>query len=99
MNIDLCSGLGSWGDDTVRIDIDPKTRPDIIADVRHLPLRAGLKPKLVFEAFDWKRFNECVDYLNQFGYGFDSLDSRFGEAVVADGQVSHEWQNVVAVPL
>lgn len=41
MNFDLCSGNGSWGDDFVRIDIDPKVKPDIIADIRFLPIRRG----------------------------------------------------------
>ncbi len=48
MIIDLCSGNGRWpDDDVVRIDMDRKTRPTILADIRYLPLRPGLKPKLV----------------------------------------------------
>ena len=46
MNIYLCSGLGGKqaSEDTVTIDVDPRTKPDIVADVRHLPLRADLRP-------------------------------------------------------
>jgi len=47
MIIDLCSGAGKWTEDTVSIDINPKVRPTIVADVRHLPLRKGIKPKRV----------------------------------------------------
>lgn len=47
MIIDLCSGIGTWGDDSVRIDIDASVRPTIQADVRYLPLRPGLKVKMV----------------------------------------------------
>jgi len=43
LNFDLCSGYGRWDDSYIRIDIDPKTRPDILADIRYLPLRPGLK--------------------------------------------------------
>lgn len=48
MIIDICSGYGRWPTDeeVVRIDIDPKTRPTIIGDVRHLPLRQGIRPRL-----------------------------------------------------
>lgn len=46
MNIYLCSGLGGQkcDNDTITIDIDPQVKPDIVADVRHLPLRPDLRP-------------------------------------------------------
>jgi len=46
--IDLCSGVGRWpgNEEVIRIDIDKSTNPDIVADIRYLPLRAGLKPRL-----------------------------------------------------
>ena len=45
--IDLCCGLGRFpGDNVVSIDIDRKVKPTIIADVRYLPLRPKLRPKL-----------------------------------------------------
>ena len=48
MIIDLCSGLGRWPtkEEVIRIDIQRKTKPTIIADIKHLPLRPGLKPRL-----------------------------------------------------
>lgn len=46
--IDLCSGWGRW--DThktvITIDIQKRLKPTICADIRFLPLRPGLKPKL-----------------------------------------------------
>lgn len=53
MIIDLCSGYGGatqafLDEDVVKIDIDPKTKPTIIADVNHLPLRLDLKPDLLW---------------------------------------------------
>src|SRR4029077_2812106 len=52
LTIDLCSGLGGASqafdrDQVVRIDIDRSFRPTIQADVKHLPLRSGLRPDLV----------------------------------------------------
>ena len=44
----MFSGIGHcFGDEAIRIDIDPKTKPTIVADVRYLPLRPGLKPDLL----------------------------------------------------
>lgn len=45
--IDLCCGQGKWTEDTISIDIDPRVRPTIVADVRNLPLRKGIKPRFV----------------------------------------------------
>ena len=46
MMIDLCCGIGRFkGDDIISIDIDPKTKPTICADIRHLPLKPGLAPE------------------------------------------------------
>jgi site-specific DNA-cytosine methylase len=49
MIIDLCCGIGRWPTDeeVIKIDIQRKVKPDIIADLRQLPLRPGLKPRLV----------------------------------------------------
>ncbi len=48
MIVDLCSGLGRFkgDDDVISIDIQRKVNPTIIADIKYLPLRKGLKPKL-----------------------------------------------------
>jgi hypothetical protein len=42
MNIELFSGIGYSLTNAIRIDFDSKTHPDIVADVRHLPLRPNL---------------------------------------------------------
>lgn len=50
MIIDLFSGIGRFeveGEETISIDINRETRPSICADIRCLPLRPGLKPRLV----------------------------------------------------
>lgn len=49
MIIDLCSGIGRFetNEEVIRIDINPETKPDIVADIRYLPLRPGLKPRLL----------------------------------------------------
>ena len=42
--IDLCCGIGRFeGDNVISIDYDIKTKPTIVADIRHLPIRQGLK--------------------------------------------------------
>jgi hypothetical protein len=47
MIIDICSGKGRFpGENVISIDIDRKTKPTIIADVRALPLRKALRPRL-----------------------------------------------------
>ena len=47
MIIDLCGGIGRWpDDDAIAIDIDLKTKPDILANIRFLPLRQNLRPDL-----------------------------------------------------
>lgn len=50
MIVDLCCGQGRFespGELVVSIDIDRKVKPTIIADVRFLPLRPKLRPRLV----------------------------------------------------
>jgi len=48
MIIDLCCGIGRWqtGEEVIKIDIQRKVKPDIIADIRYLPLKPALKPRL-----------------------------------------------------
>lgn len=50
MIIDLCCGLGRFQggqlEDVISIDIQRKTKPTVIADIRYLPLRPKLKPRL-----------------------------------------------------
>ena len=69
MNIDLCSGRGFWGEDTIRIDIDPSVKPDIIADVRYLPLRSGIRPDKVFATPPCTYLSKA----RQWRYGFNPL--------------------------
>lgn len=47
MIIELCAGWG-FHDDAITIDIDRRFQPTICADVRYLPLRRGLRPKILF---------------------------------------------------
>src|SRR5207247_1609128 len=47
--IDLCCGKGRWqidGEEVISLDSDPKVRPTIVADVRCLPFRPGIRPRL-----------------------------------------------------
>jgi len=49
MIVDLCCGIGRFkspDEEVISIDINRKTKPTIIADIRHLPLRPKLKPRL-----------------------------------------------------
>ena len=49
MIIDLCCGKGRFEsslDDVISIDISKETKPTILADVRFLPLRENLQPRL-----------------------------------------------------
>lgn len=49
MIIDLCCGIGRFktpNEEIISIDIQRKVKPTIIADVRYLPLRPKLKPRL-----------------------------------------------------
>ncbi len=53
--IDLFAGMGGAsramrerGWRVVRVEIDPKHRPDVVADARFLPLRDGLSPDLLW---------------------------------------------------
>jgi len=69
MIIDLCSGFGRWNTDeeVISIDIQRKCKPDIIADIRFLPLRLGLKPKLVHASPPCK----YVSKARRWGYGWN----------------------------
>ena len=49
MIIDLCCGLGRFkspNEEIISIDIQRKVKPTIIADIKHLPLKPDLKPRL-----------------------------------------------------
>ena len=50
MIIDLCCGLGRFespNEEIISIDMDRRVKPTIAGDVRYLPLRPNLRPRLV----------------------------------------------------
>jgi len=59
MIIDLFCGMGRFESDeeVISIDIQRKVKPTIIADIRHLPLRSDLKPRLVHASPPCKYFS------------------------------------------
>jgi len=44
MIIDLCCGRGrfDFDEEVISVDMDPKTKPDIVADIRYLPFKPGM---------------------------------------------------------
>jgi len=52
MIIDLCSGYGgatqAFNEEIIKLDITSKVKPDIVADVRSLPLREKIRPSLLW---------------------------------------------------
>lgn len=78
-DIEICSGYGRWHDGTVRLDVDSSTRPDIVADVRYLPLRPNLQPKRVIAT------PPCT-YISKarlWRYGFNPLGFAEGLEIAA----------------
>src|SRR5207245_2536450 len=78
MIIDLCCGLGlsEWlEDDVVGIDIDPSVRPTIVADIRYLPLRKGIKPKIAHASPPCKYFSLARSL--RTGYNEEGLAESF----------------------
>jgi len=63
--IDLCSGLGGFSQafrerqdwEVIAIDIDLDMPCDIVADVRYLPLRNDIKPRVVLASPPCERFS------------------------------------------
>lgn len=56
--VDLFCGLGRFpGSNVVSIDIQKRLKPTICADIRFLPLRPNLKPKLVHASPPCKYFS------------------------------------------
>jgi len=69
--IDLCAGLGGFSQafvndenwEVVKIDINPKFKPTIVADVRYLPLRKDLRPELIVASPPCERFSvACTEF-------------------------------------
>ena len=72
MIIDLCCGIGRFekpGEMVVSIDFNPVTKPTIIADIKALPLREGLKPDLCHASPPCKYFSIA----RQRVYGHDHI--------------------------
>lgn len=69
MIIDLCCGIGRFAseEEVISIDWDRKTRPTIVADIRFLPLRPGLKPRLCHASPPCK----YVSKARRWGYGWN----------------------------
>jgi len=93
MIIDLCCGLGRFTDkdDIISIDIDPKVKPTICADIRHLPLKPGLKPDHVHASppctyfsvarqrrygLDMRGIAESLEIVSACFHAFDYLEAK-----------------------
>jgi len=93
MIIDLCCGLGRFESDEeiISIDIDPKTKPTICADIRYLPLKPGLKPSHVHASppctyfstarqrkygLDMKGIAESLEIVSACFHAFDYLEAE-----------------------
>jgi len=80
MIIDLCCGIGRFiSEDVISIDVDRKVKPTIIADIRYLPLRPKLKPKLCHASPPCKYFS-CARIRR---YGYDEKGVAEGLRIVA----------------
>ena len=70
MIIDLCSGIGRFespDEEVISIDINPATKPTIVADINYLPLKPGLKPRLVHASPTCTYFSKA----RRWGYGWN----------------------------
>lgn len=76
MIIDLCSGYGGatqtfLNEDVIKIDIDPKVKPSIVADISHLPLKPKLKPRLLWASPPCKHFSNARLSNRRYGTAFN----------------------------
>lgn len=91
MIIDLCCGIGRFespNEDVISIDIQRKVKPTIIADIRYLPLKPKLKPRLCHASppctyFSYARFSN--------GWGYDCLGVAEGLDLVAACFRAFDW--------
>ena len=70
MIIDLCCGIGrfeSKDEEVISIDIDPKTKPTIIADIKYLPFKPGLHVDHVHASPNCTYFSKA----RRWGYGWN----------------------------
>src|SRR6266487_779987 len=87
MIIDLCCGQGKWSEETVSIDIDKKVRPTIQADIRYLPLRKGIRPKLVHASPPCKYLTMARAHV----YGYDEKGIADSLRIVAACFDAFDW--------
>ena len=74
--IELCSGIGRFpGDNVISIDVNRKMKPTIIADIRYLPLRPKLRPKLCHASPPCTYFSYAR--IRKYGYCEDGLAESF----------------------
>ena len=70
--INLCFGASKFlGENVISIDVNRKVKPTIIADIRYLPLKAGIKPKLCHASPSCKYFSYAR--IRKYGYCEDGL--------------------------
>jgi len=68
----LCCGLGRFqvkDEDVISIDVQRKVKPTIIADVRYLPLRPKLRPRLCHASPPCKYFSYAQFFHRQYDPG------------------------------
>ena len=87
MIIDLCCGQGKWSEEAVSIDVDRKVRPTIQADVRYLPLRKGIRPKLVHASPPCKYLTMARAHV----YGYDEKGIADSLRIVAACFDAFDW--------
>jgi site-specific DNA-cytosine methylase len=79
MIIDLCCGIGRFDlfdEDTISIDFDRKVKPTIQADIRYLPLRPKLKPRLLHASPPCKYFS--VARYRKYGHDYSGIAESLG---------------------
>lgn len=69
--IDICSGLGGFSQafqndsewEVIRIDVEKKFKPTILADVRYLPLKKDLEPDVLLQSPPCNHFSlACLQF-------------------------------------
>jgi site-specific DNA-cytosine methylase len=74
--IDLCCGIGRFSENAISIDINRKCKPTIIADIRYLPLKPSLKPKLVHASPPCTYFSN-IRNCHGWGYNYPGIAESF----------------------
>lgn len=90
--IDLCCGIGRFENEdyeTIRIDIDPSTKPDIVADINYLPLKPGLRPKHCHASPPCTYFSKA----RRWGYGWNAKGTAESLRLLASCYDAFEYLN------